>query len=62
MIMKMKMMSQVAATAIIMIKGTERRRKKMLPITSHNSYFSPLVYYAIRLQDVRLPCKPQIIL
>ena len=58
----MIMMSQVAVTALIMIKETKRRRKKMLPIISCNSHFFPLVYYAIRLQDVRLPCKLQIIL
>jgi hypothetical protein len=45
-----------------MIKGKKEEGKKILPIISHNSYFFPLVYYAIRLQGVRQPCKLQIIL
>jgi len=62
MIMMTTMMSQVAVKAIIVIKGTKIRRKKLLPIISCNSYFSPLLYYAIRLQGVRMPRKLQIIL
>jgi hypothetical protein len=43
-------------------KRNKKKKEKMLPIISYNSYLSPLEYYAIRLQGVRLPCKLQIIL